>query len=152
MGQIQSAVNQAIGSTGQIVAFGLGPKATAAKQSAAEIAENKKKLETAQADFKKAEAEYSKITKNTPIEAKEPLAKVRMEKAMALFKLDSSVENAMTLAQAQMEHERTIEGMRKRIEKKDKALAEAKAEAKMKNNQIAEMYKNAGLTPPGGSK
>lgn len=165
MGQIQSAVNQAIGSTGQIVAFGLGPKATAAKQSAAEIKEREKKLTEATEKYQKIEGEISKFGQFDKREAKEPLYRERIKAASALFDLDQTKENAERLTQAEAEHKNLVKRfekdlkmarasnkeLKKKEKQKSKALAKANAEIETKNKQIAEMYENAGITQEGGS-
>lgn len=162
MGQIQSAVNQAISSTGQIVAFGLGPKATAAKQSAAEIKERQKKLTEATENYKKLESEIGKFKKGDRREAKEPLYRERIKAASALFDLDKTKENAELLVKAETAHKTLVKDMerdlkatraelRKEKKQKSKALAKSGAKIEMKTNQLAEMYENAKITQEGGS-
>jgi DNA repair exonuclease SbcCD ATPase subunit len=165
MGQIQSAVNQAIGSTGQIVAFGLGPKASEAKRSEAEIKEKQKKLTEAKEKYKKLEGEIGKFGQFDKREVKEPLFRKRIDAAAALFDLDETKENAELLTRAKIEHENLVKRiekdlkterasnkeLRKKQKQAEKALAKANAEIETKNNQIAEMYENAGITQPGGS-
>lgn len=165
MGQIQSAINQAIGSTGQIIAFGLGPKAGEVKQTEAEIKEKQKKLTEATEKYKKLEGEIGKFGQFDKRDAKEPLFRKRIDAAAALFDLDQTKENAELLTRAKTEHENLVKriekdlkterasnkDLRKKKKQAEKALAKANAEIEIKNNQIAEMYENAKITQEGGS-
>lgn len=150
MGQIQSAINQAIGSVGQITAFGLGPVATR-KIAAAEEAKAKADKETSlRGQMKTLEAEAQKqVGSNRGFDVRIKAGEIQAKTAKEIYNLSPTAENLqsyLATEKALGEVVKRKESAKRRDAKMaEKAMEEALAAREQYKDQLASLHENVKL-------